>query len=413
MTEQESTSAIARPLSRRTVIRAAAAVIGTVAIAPGVAIAQTAPTTPTGPVAPASSTTSPPRQWGPDATNIYPDPDIISVDPSFGNLTYGNTNIKRIFHNPDAIWHEGPAWSAQGRYLVWSDVARNIQWRYILDDGRTTEYRNPSNNSNGNTFDFEGRQISCEHLLRRVIRWEHDGTVTVVADSYNGQRLNSPNDVVPHPDGSIWFTDPPYGGQEPEGQVDKPGGPSNPNGHINPRIGGEDYGGQQRSLPTNVYRVDPSGKLDVAVSQDQLRDPNGLAFSPDYKKLYVISTGKGPGDTVGGDGNVYVFDVASDNKTSNMKLFTDVMVDGIKCGPDGIRADVDGNMWISSNAGSNGLGYNGVTVWSPQGQLLGRIRIPEVTANIAFGGLKRNYLFMAASTSIYSLLLTTQGAAPA
>jgi len=161
-----------------------------------------------------------------------------------------------------------------------------------------------------------------------------------------------------------------------------------------------------------VYRADPSGKLDVAVSQDQLRDPNGLAFSPDYKKLYVISTGQGPGDQVGGDGNVYVFDVSGDNKTSNMRLSTDVTVDGIKCGPDGIRADVDGNMWISSNAGPQGLGYNGVTVWSPQGQLLGRIRLPEVTANLAFGGLKRNYLFMAASTSIYSLLLTTQGAAP-
>jgi gluconolactonase len=422
MTEQELSSPAGGQVSRRTLIRAAAAVISAAALAPGVAMAQGAPPKPpSGPAVPPATTTTPPRQWGPDAQpNIYPDPDIVVVDPSFNNLTYGNTNIKRVYFNPNAIWHEGPAWSNQGHYLVWSDVVQNVQRRFIWEDGRVTDWRVPSNNSNGNTFDLQGRQISCEHLLRRVIRWEHDGTVTVIADTYNGKRLNSPNDVVPHPDGSLWFTDPPYGGQEPEGQVDKPGGPSNspPGGHgggsgnINPRIGGEDLGGQERSLPTNVYRADPSGRLDVVVSGEDLHDPNGLCFSPDYKNLYVASTGAGPGDTVGGTGTIFSFNVGDNNRLSNQQQFNDMVVDGVKCGPDGLRCDVDGNVWSSSNGGASGLGYNGVLVFTPQGQLIGRIRLPEVTANLAFGGPKRNVLFMAASQSIYQLVLSTQGAAP-
>ena len=271
----------------------------------------------------------------------------------------------------------------------------------------------PSNNSNGNTFDFQGRQISCEHLTRRVVRYEHDGSVTMIADSFNGKRLNSPNDVVPHPDGSIWFTDPPYGGQLYEGEPDAAGGSSNPAGRLNPRIGQPaGFVGGKRELPTNVYRADPSGRLDIVVTEDQLPDPNGLVFSPDYKKLYVISTGKGPGDTgAGGKRDMHVFDVGPDNKLSNQRLFTDFMVDGIKCGPDGARCDVDGNVWVSSNAFRE-LGYSGVTVWTPEGKLIGRIRLPEACANICFGGPKRNRLFMAASQSLYALYVATQGAGP-
>jgi gluconolactonase len=323
----------------------------------------------------------------------------------------GNTPIKRLWTG--ALWSEGPAWSAQGRYLVWSDIPNNRQLRWLEDTGAVSVFRMPSNNSNGNTFDFQGRQISCEHVARRVVRYEHDGTATVIADSFNGKRLNSPNDVVPHRDGSIWFTDPPYGGQLYEGEPDAAGGPSNTSGNLNPRIG-EPAGfiGGKRELPTAVYRADPNGRIDVVVTEDQLPDPNGLCFSPDYKKLYVISTGKGPGDTgPGGKGDMHVFDVGSDNKLSNQKLFTDFMVDGIKCGPDGARCDVDGNLWVSSNARRD-LGYSGVTVWTPEGKLIGRIRLPENTANLCFGGPKRNRLFMAASQSLYAVYVRTQGAAP-
>jgi gluconolactonase len=271
----------------------------------------------------------------------------------------------------------------------------------------------PSNNSNGNTFDFQGRQISCEHLGRRVVRYELDGSVSVLADNFNGKRLNSPNDAVPHPDGSVWFTDPPYGGQLYEGTTDAPGGPSNAAGHINPTLGqAAGFGHWKRELPTQCYRWDPSGRLDMVVPEDQVPDPNGLCFSPDYKKLYVISTGKGPGDTgPGGKGNIFVFDVGSDNKLSGYKLFTDCMVDGVKCGPDGIRSDVNGNLWCSSNAG-RAVGYSGVTVWSPEAKLLGRIRIPEICGNVCFGGPKRNRLFMAGSQSLYAVYTATQGAAP-
>ena len=233
------------------------------------------------------------------------------------------------------------------------------------------------------------------------MRYELDGSVTVLADSWNGKRLNSPNDIVPHPGGSYWFTDPPYGGQLYEGQPDAPGGPSNAPGKLNSRVGQPaEQGDARRELPTQVYRRDPSGRLDAVILNDEVPDPNGLAFSPDFKRLYVISTGKGPGDTgPGGNGDIWVYDVGEDNRLSNKRLFTDCVVDGIKCGPDGIRADVNGNMWVSSNAGRN-VGYSGVTVWNPSGKLLGRYRLPEVIGNITFGGPKRNRLFMAGSTSI-------------
>jgi gluconolactonase len=361
---------------------------------------------------PPSVVTSPPRQFGSHAPpNVYLDPDIVIVDPLFTQYVQGNTPIQRLWTG--ALWSEGPAWSGQGRYLVWSDIPNNRQLRWLDDNGQVSVFRTPSNNSNGNTFDFQGRQISCEHLTRRVVRYEHDGSVTVIADSFNGKRLNSPNDVVPHPDGSVWFTDPPYGSQLYEGEPDAAGGPSNPSGRINPRLG--QPGGfvpGKRELPTNVYRADPSGRLEIVVTEDQVPDPNGLCFSHDYKKLYVISTGKGPGDTgAGGKRDMYAFDVGSDNKLSNQKLFSDFMVDGVKCGPDGARCDVDGNLWVSSNGGRD-LGYSGVTVWTPAGKLIGRIRLPETTANLCFGGAKRNRLFMAASQSLYAVYVGTQGAAP-
>jgi len=387
-------------MSRRALVQGIAVAAGATVAGVSGALAQ-APA----PVGPPTTITTPPRDFGPGGapTTYFWDPDIIAVDPSFNDIAQPNTSIKRL--HTGLLWAEGPAWSAQGRYLVWSDIPNNRQMRWSEDDGHVSVFRAPSNNSNGNTFDFQGRQLSCEHLTRRVTRYEHDGTATVLADSFNGKKLNSPNDIVPHPDGSYWFTDPPYGGQLYEGEPDA--------GKLNPRIGQPaGFAPGKRELPTNCYRIDPSGRIDLVVSEDQVPDPNGIAFSPDYKKLYVISTGKGPGDTgPGGKGDMYVFDVGSDNKLSNQKRFSDFMIDGINCGPDGVRCDVQGNLWVSSNAGRH-VGYNGVTVWNPSGQLIGRIRLPEVCGNVCFGGPKRNRLFMAGSQSLYAVYTATQGAAP-
>ena len=301
------------------------------------------------------------------------------------------------------MWMEGPAWCSQGRYLVWSDIPNNRQMRYVEEDGRVTVFRAPSNNSNGNTFDFQGRQLSCEHGERRVVRYEHDGSVTVVADAYNGKRLNSPNDVAVHQDGSIWFTDPPFGGSLYEGVVDAPGGPSNPQGRLNARAGQAAGAGLlKRELPNNVYRVDASGRVTLVIDQDALGSiANGICFSPDYRKLYLVARG-----------GVVAGDVTTAGTVTGVAAVGTFEVDGIRCAPDGIRTDVYGNLWCSSNAGNN-VGYSGVTVHSPEGKLLGRIRLPEVCANLTFGGPKRNRLFMAAGQSLYAVYVNTQGAAPA
>src|SRR5467141_1593396 len=359
MTREACSREASTLLSRRMLIKALGTVAGAAAVMPRLALAQ-APAG--GPVAPPSTVTSPPRDFGPGGapTTYFMDPDIIAVDPSFNDIAQPNTAIKRLYTG--LLWAEGPAWSAQGRYLLWSDIPNNRQMRWLEDDGRVTVFRSPSNNSNGNSFDFQGRQLSCEHLARRVVRYEHDGTATVLADNFVGKRLNSPNDIAAHPDGSYWFTDPPYGRSLYEGQP----GP--------------------RELPTGVYRVDTSGRMTLVVTETQVPDPNGIAFSPDHKKLYVVSTGKGPGDTgPGGRGNMFVFDVGTDSTASNGRVFADYMIDGVKCSPDGVRCDVDGNLWCSSNAG-RAVGYSGVTVWTPQGQLIGRIRLPEICGNVCFGG---------------------------
>jgi gluconolactonase len=394
-------------ISRRTLVQGAAIAAGAAMAGAGSALAQS------GPAAPPSTVTTPPRDFSPRGapTTYFWDPDIIAVDPAFNDLAQPNTAIKRLYTG--LLWAEGPAWSSQGRYLLWSDIPNNRQMRWSEDDGHVSVFRTPSNNSNGNSFDFQGRQLSCEHLTRRVVRYEHDGTATVLADSYNGKKLNSPNDVVAHPDGSYWFTDPPYGGQLYEGEPDVAGGPSNAGGKLNPRIGQPaGFVPGKRELPTNCYRLDPSGRIDLVVTEEQVPDPNGLCFSADYKKLYIASTGKGPGDTgPGGKGEIFVADVGTDNKLSNLKRFSDCMVDGVKCGPDGLRCDVNGNLWASSNAG-RAVGYSGVTIWTPDGKLIGRIRLPEVCGNVCFGGPKRNRLFMAASQSLYAVYLATQGAGP-
>jgi gluconolactonase len=312
------------------------------------------------------------RDWSNHQPVRYPDPDIVTLDKAFGKYAMFNAVIYR--HFVGTKWAEGPAWCAQGQYLVWSDIPNNRQMRLSVDDDHVSVFRSPSGYSNGNTFDQQGRQLSCEHAGRRVVRYEQDGTVTVIADKYNGKLLNSPNDLAVHPDGGVWFTDPPYGimGNY-EGFVAKP------------------------ELKEAVYRVDPKSAR-VEMVTDALDKPNGICFSHDYRKLYVVDTGA-PRD-------IQVFDIA-DNKLRNQKQFTDMKLNGRAGGSDGIRADVDGNIWA---AASGGAGYDGVHVFTPQGQRIGMILLPEICANLCFGGPKRNRLFMAASQSLYSVYVGTRGA---
>lgn len=398
-------------MRRRKLLGGMGAAVGAGMLVPRWVGAQAAAAAPPGPP---STITQPPRDFSRRGapTTYFTDPDVLTVDPAFDGLRQPNAPIQRLWTG--ALWAEGPAWNSVGRFLVWSDIPNNRQLRWSEDDGHVSVFRMPSNNSNGNSFDFQGRQLSCEHLTRRLVRYELDGSVTILAAVFNGKRLNSPNDVVAHPDGSYWFTDPPYGAQLYEGTVDAAGGPANKAGRLNPKLGQPpEIGDYKRELPTAVYRLDKSGTLTQVAGEDRVPDPNGLCFSPDFKKLYVVSTGQGPGDTIaGGKGDMHMFDVGTDNKLSNGKLFSSFMVDGVKCGPDGVRADVDGNLWCSSNAGRS-VGYSGVTVWTPQGKLIGRIRLPEVCGNVCFGGPKRNRLFMAASQSLYAVYTATQGAAPA
>ncbi len=333
------------------------------------------------------------------APSPYPDPDVIPIHPSFNGLRVFNAPLQRVWTG--GLWCEGPAWCSQGRYLVWSDIPNDRQLRFIEDEGRVSVFRTPSSNGNGNTFDFQGRQVSCEHLRRRVVRYEHDGSVTVLADSFEGRTLNSPNDVVPHPDGSYWFTDPPFGAQLYEGAADEAGGQGNRTGRLQPRIGQPaGIGTARQQLAAHLYRLDGAGKLTVALDGASLPGlPNGLAFSADHRRLYVVCSGA-----------LFVGDVAG-SRISGFREHARVVIDGVSCGMDGVRVDVHGNLWCSSNSGS-AAGYGGVTVLNAEGTLIGRIRLPEACANLTFGGPKRNRLFMTASQSLYAVFVNTQGAAP-
>jgi gluconolactonase len=309
------------------------------------------------------------RDWSGNSPLRYPDPDLIALDNRFRRYILFNTPIRR--HHVGTLWAEGPAWNGVGRYLVWSDIPSNQQLRWIEDDDRVTVFRDPAGNSNGNTFDFQGRQLSCEHGNRRVVRYEYDGTTTVIADSFEGTALNSPNDVVVHPDGSIWFTDPPYGIR-----------------------GNYEGNAAEQELPLSVYRVDGnSGR--IARVTDDIDAPNGLCFSPDYSLLYVANTGAGR--------DIRVWDVDGE-RLRNGRVFTELTnpQDGSRTSADGIRCDVDGNVWCGARPG--------VQVVAPDGDSIGIIRLPEVCANVCFGGEKRNRLFMTASQSLYSVYVGVRGA---
>jgi gluconolactonase len=309
--------------------------------------------------------------WRPSGR--YPDPAIEVLDPSFAKYRIFSAAVERLATG--MRWCEGPVWFGDGRYLLWSDIPNNRILKWEEETGQVGIFRKPSDYANGNTRDRQGRLVTCEHGGRRVTRTEYDGSITVVLDRYDGKRLNSPNDVVVKSDGSIWFTDPPFG------------------------ILGN-YEGYQATpeLPQNVYRVDPaSGRASVVA--DDLRGPNGLAFSPDESKLYLVESRATPNRLI------RVFDVIDGGtRLANDRVF----VDAGPGTPDGFRCDVDGNLWCGWGMGTAEL--DGVVVFSPEGQLIGRVRLPERCANVCFGGHRRNRLFMAASRSLYSVYVNTQGA---
>ena len=303
----------------------------------------------------------------------YPDPLIESLDKRF-KFRAGSAAVERIATG--FRWTEGPVYFRDGGYLLWSDIPNNRIMRWLEDDERVSVFRAQSNNANGNTRDPDGRLVTAEQGGRRVSRTELNGRITVLMDTFNGKRLNSPNDVVVASDGAIWFTDPGYG-----------------------ILGNYEGDKADAELPVAVYRIDAKTGQSSIVADDFVR-PNGIAFSPDEKRLYIVDSGI----THGGPAHIRVFDVDGP-KLKNGRVFADDFAPGFT---DGVRLDVEGNVWCSM--GWADPQENGVRCYAPGGDLIGKIHLPEVCANLCFGGIKKNRLFMAASTSIYSLFVETEGA---
>ena len=308
--------------------------------------------------------------WQPAA---YPDPAVQILHPSFAKYRVTLAAVERLATG--CRWAEGPVWFGDGRYLLWSDIPNDRILRWDEETGATSIFRKPSNFANGHTRDRQGRLVSCEHGGRRVTRTEYDGTITVLIDRFDGMPLNSPNDVVVKSDDTIWFSDPPFG------------------------ILG-DYEGHKspQELPQNLYRFDPRTG-ETTVVGGEIEGPNGLAFSPDEKILYVVECRTNPR-------HILAYDVVDDGaRLINRRI----LIDAGPGTPDGFRVDEDGNLWCGWGMGDPAL--DGVMVFSPQGEPIGRIALPERCANLCFGGRKRNRLFMAASQSIYALYVNTRGVA--
>ncbi len=291
------------------------------------------------------------------------------LDPRFGACFAGHMHVERLWTG--GRWLEGPAWFAAGRYLVFSDIPNNRILRFDETDASVSAFRQPSNFSNGNTTDRQGRLITCEHLTRRVTRTEHDGAMTVIADRFEGKRFNSPNDVVVKSDGSIWFTDPSYGILS-------------------------DYEGEKAEpeMACHVYRADAATGALTRVADDFVK-PNGLAFSPDEKTIYIADTGAS--HMPGGPAHIRRFAVSEKGSLSGGAVFADCTAGFF----DGFRIDQDGRIWSSA--------ADGVHCYDPDGALIGKIHIPELVSNLTFGGPKRNRLFITANCSLYSVYVAVNG----
>ena len=308
----------------------------------------------------------------------YPDPRIEVLDERFLKLRLFSAGVEQVATG--LRWGEGPVWFGDGRYLLVSDIPNNRIVRWDEASGTVSDFRRPANHANGNARDRQGRLLTCEHLTRRITRTEYDGSITVLADNYEGKRLNSPNDIVCARDGSVWFTDPPFG----------------ISGHWEGEPGDQE-------LPHAVYRIGPDGRLQQVLTD--LAGPNGLAFSPDESLLYIVESRAAP------HRKIWAYDHAPDGRLSSRRLAVDAAGPGAI---DGFRVDIDGNLWCGW--GSNGAldadpeALDGVRVFAPDGTAIGHIHLPERCANLCFGGRHRNRLFMAASHSVYALYVNTQGA---
>jgi gluconolactonase len=309
--------------------------------------------------------------WEP--SQRYPDSSVRTLDPRFDKYRLALASVERLAVG--CRWSEGPVWFGDGRFLLWSDIPNTRILNWEEETGKVSVFRRPSNNANGNTRDRQGRLVTCEHDMRRVIRTEHDGAITVLVDNYQGKRLNSPNDVVAKSDGSIWFSDPVFG------------------------ILGYYEGHRDISeVPPAVYRLDPqSGELTVVA--DDIPGPNGLAFSPDESILYIVASRAEPR-------KILAYNVEGGTRLARSKVLIDAGPNGT---PDGFRVDVDGNLWCGWGMGTDEL--DGVRVFDPDGTAIGHIGLPERCANVCFGGRHRNRLFMAASHGLYALYVNTQGVA--
>lgn len=300
----------------------------------------------------------------------YPDPAIVTLDSSFAKYRLNNAGVERIATG--MRYCEGPVWFGDQRCVLWSDIPNDRIMRWEEETGAVSVFRKPANYPNGLTRDRQGRLLVCEHGARRVTRTEYDGSITVILDRWDGKPLNSPNDIVVKSDDSIWFSDPVFGIT------------SNYLGNV-----------AKQELPTNLYRVDRSGRASVAASD--INRPNGLAFSPDESKLYVLESGVSPPV-------IRVYDVVDGVKLANGRPF--IATQGEE-NPDGFRVDVDGNLWCGWGRGE---ALDGVMIYNSAGKRIGRIVLPERCSNLCFGGMKRNRLFMTGGRSLFSLYVGAQGA---